>query len=59
MTQRTLAEIRHDLRACYENAGLGQKMRDREVVEHFLREARACEREMEIRKTGHVLTLAH
>ncbi len=56
---RQLAHIKRDIRACYENAGLGHQMRDKEVVDHFLREARAVERELELRKTGRVLTLAH
>jgi len=34
-------------------------MNNRQVVDYFLREARACERELEIRKTGRVLTVAH
>lgn len=59
MEQRRIAEIKRDIRACYENVGLGRQMRDQEIVDHFLREARACERELEIRKTGKMLTMAH
>ena len=58
MERRKLNHIKRDLRACYENAGIGEKMNDREIVEHFIREARALERELELQKTGAVLTTA-
>lgn len=56
MERRPLHEIKRDLRTCYENIGFGQEYSDQEIVEHFLREARAIERELELRKTGYVLT---
>lgn len=52
---RTLNQIKRDLHACLSSAALGREMRDPEIVAHFEREARALERELELRTTGHVL----
>ena len=54
--RRTIQDIKRDIRCCYENAGIGRQMNDREVEEHFTREAKALERELELRRTGYVLT---
>lgn len=58
MERRTLKDIKHDLRANYANAGIGRQMKSASVQEYFLREARAMERELELRLTGYVLTTA-
>lgn len=55
---RTLNEIKRDLRACLSSAAFGVEVNDREIVQHFEREARAMERELELRKTGRVLSPA-
>jgi len=56
MRHRKLSEIKHDLRACWANAGIGRQMGSASVQEYFTREARALERELELQKTGYVLT---
>ena len=59
MNTRSPREIRHDIRACWHNAAIGHEMGDKDVEDHFIREAKAYERELEFVKTGGlVLTTA-
>ena len=58
MERRTISDIKRDLRVNYQNAGIGREMNSASVQDHFTREARAMERELELRRTGYVLTTA-
>jgi len=58
MTTRTRSQIIQDIRSCYSNAAIGTELKDKEIVDHFTREAQAYERELELLTTGYVLTTA-
>jgi len=54
--KRTLQQIKQDIRSCYDSVAIGYQLKDQEIIDHYTREAKALERELELRKTGHVLT---
>ncbi|MCP4900898.1 MAG: hypothetical protein GY906_28355 [bacterium] len=56
MKQRTLQEIKRDLRNTLDQLGTCYEMKYTEGIEHYKREVEALERELELRLTGRVLT---
>ena len=56
MEPRTIYAIKRDIRNCWDTVSISRQMRDKECEEHFVREALAYERELELRQTGYVLS---
>lgn len=55
MNPRRMSAIKRDLRNCWENAGVGRRMKSSVVEDFYTREAHALEREMDLRRCGFAL----